>query len=73
VPLSIQQLLDSDIDVSEEVFEGATDPVSYCFFDGGGLISYRKKDGYLHTLCDAAGMNRKLAMLKGERSEAHTK
>ena len=68
VALTIQQLTDSSIEVSEEVFQGAKDPVSYCYFSGGGLISYKKKEGYLHTLCDIEGMNRKMAMLKGKQS-----
>ncbi len=64
VPITPQQLMGIDAEVSEEVFDQAADPVSYCFFDGGGLISYRKKNGYLHTLCDSSGMERKLAMLR---------
>lgn len=68
VTLTIQQLTDSSIEVSEEMFPVAKDPVSYCHFNGGGLISYKKKEGYLHTLCDVEGMNRKMAMLRGKQS-----
>ena len=68
VTLTIQQLTGSSIEISEEVFQGVKDPVSYCHFNGGGLISYKKKEGYLHTLCDEEGMNRKMVMLKGKHS-----
>jgi hypothetical protein len=66
VALTIQQLTDSGIEISEEVFQGAADPVDYCYFNGGGLISYRKNQGYLHTLCDEEGMKRKMAKLRGD-------
>ena len=68
VALTIRQLTDSSIEISEEEFQGAKDPVSWCHFSGGGLISYKKKEGYLHTLCDEKGMNRKMAILRGEQS-----
>ena len=61
---SISELAGKDLAIHEEQFPGAQDPVSYCFFTGGGIISYQKKDGYLHTLCDEEGMNRKLDALK---------
>ena len=64
VPTTPQQLIELDIEVFEEVFTQTADPVCYCFFEGGGLISYRKKNGYLHTLCDTDGMERKLGMLR---------
>ncbi|MCK5684175.1 hypothetical protein KAJ27_08635 [bacterium] len=64
VKITIQQLTNNINTVYEEIFTGTTDPVLYCFFEGGGLISYRKENGYLHTLCDTDGMNRKIASLK---------
>ena len=63
---SICQLVGKEVHITEETFENAQDPVSYCFFEGGGLISYSKQDGYLHTLCDESGMKRKLGMLKAK-------
>ncbi len=68
VPITPQQLMERDVEVSEEVFEKVADPVSYCFFEGGGLISCRKTNGYLHALCDSGGMERKLAMLRGDQN-----
>jgi len=65
VPLSVDELTEGTAAVSEERFEGATDAVCYCYFDGGGMISYKKPDGYLHTLCDAEAMARKLRSLRG--------
>ena len=69
VTLSIKQLTDRDIEVSENVFPGAKDPVSFCFFKKDGLISYRKKEGFLHTLCDKNGMERKMAMLRSKKTK----
>ena len=66
VSASIRELVGADVDVSEGVFENATDPVLYCYFEGGGLITYRKPTGYLHTLCNEAGLDRKMKMLKKE-------
>lgn len=64
-PLSINDLTGMDRVVTEAVFAGARDLVFYCHFDGGGMISYKKPNGFLHTLCDEDGMRRKLAMLRG--------
>lgn len=64
IPDSIQELIGPDIVVTEEHARGARDPVCICHFSGGGMISYRKDSGYLHTLCSEEGMRRKLAMLK---------
>lgn len=64
--LSPEQLVGKALLITEETFQTAKDPVLYCHFEGGGLISYRKKEGYLHTLCDTDGMNRKMISLKGE-------
>ena len=61
---TIQELTEDRFEVSEENLKGARDPVSYCFFPGGGIISYRKKDGYLHTLCNTDGMTRKMMSLR---------
>ncbi len=67
VALTIQDIVGKDIEVLEENFTGAVDVVYYCHFDGGGLISYKKPDGYLHTLCNTDGIARKLRMLRGEK------
>ena len=64
-PLSIDELAGVDMGVTEAVFVGARDVVCYCHFDGGGMISYKKPNGFLHTLCDEDGMRRKLATLRG--------
>ena len=69
ISLSIQDLIGVDIDVYENVFKNTADPVSYCYFKGGGLISYKKPEGYLHTLCNQEGMERKMAMLSGQQSQ----
>lgn len=60
---SIQQLIGQDVIVHILHSPGARDPVCICHFTGGGMISYRKEDGYLHTLCSEEGMRRKLEML----------
>ncbi len=42
----------------------APDRVIVAPVEGGGLISYAKQDGtFIHTLSDAAGFRRKLAVL----------
>ena len=47
--------------------ERAVDPVLVAEVEGGGLISYRKKDGtFLHTLNTPEGFARKLAQLEIE-------
>ena len=66
---SPEQLLESPADLSEEIFRSVPDPVLYCFFEGGGLISYRKAGGYIHTLCDSDGMDRKMKLLKSSRND----
>lgn len=43
---------------------GARDEVHVVCFAGGGLISYRRRDGtWLHTLNTSAGLSRKLCQL----------
>ncbi len=66
VPQTIDELIGEEIEVIEERFVNARDAVCYCFFDGGGMISYKKTEGYLHTLCDEPGMKRKLKSLRCE-------
>jgi hypothetical protein len=61
---SPQELVGSDIELSEFQVESARDTVVVGQFNGGGLISYRKKDGtFLHTLNTVAGFERKLKQL----------
>ena len=57
-------LVGKDIEIREECFAKAPDPVFYCRFSGGGLISYRKSNGYLHTLCTDEGMDHKMNDLR---------
>jgi len=68
-PLSANELAGTEMNVNEAAFLSARDVVCYCYFEGGGMISYKKANGYLHTLCDEEGMVRKMAMLRaaGER------
>ena len=68
VSQNISELIGKTVPIMEECFGNAKDPVSYCFFEGGGMISYSKQGGYLHSLCDELGIKRKLSMLKGESS-----
>jgi hypothetical protein len=63
--LGIKELADTDLSVEEAAFDTARDLVCYCHFDGGGMISYKKPNGYLHTLCNEAGTVRKMAVLRG--------
>ncbi len=67
VDATISDIVGDSVPVMESVFTGALDPVFYCFFEGGGLISYKKEEGYLHTLCDKDGMIRKMEMLKRKK------
>lgn len=62
--LDINELTGMDLKVTESAFAGAPDLVCYCQFEGGGMISYRKGNEYLHTLCNEDGMARKLAQLR---------
>ncbi len=50
--------------ISIEDFPSVPDPVYYSFFTGGGLISYKKAEGFIHTLCDLEGMARKMGKLR---------
>lgn len=63
--LSINELVDGEIAVEEANFDSARDLVCYCYFEGGGLISYKKTNGYLHAHCSEWGMARKMAVLGG--------
>ena len=64
VPLSPEDLVGSDVELSEFQVENAKDIVVVAQITGGGLISYRKRDGtYLHTLNTVAGFERKLSQL----------
>ena len=62
---SISELVGTDTMVTEVAFDLARDLVCYCHFEGGGMISYKKANGYLHTLCNEEGMTRKMAKLRG--------
>ncbi|MFH1810279.1 MAG: hypothetical protein ABIJ09_16155 [Pseudomonadota bacterium] len=45
------------------------DPVRVILLEDGGLISYARSDGtYLHTLNNASGLSRKLAVLGTSRA-----
>ncbi len=68
VDRSVSGIAGFEVEVTEATFPGARDRVAYCFFEGGGLISYKKPNGFLHTLCDEAAMERKLRMLRGGSS-----
>ena len=61
-----EDLLGDEIPVEEARFPGAVDPVFFARFSGGGLISFQKKDGYIHTLCDPGGMERKMKKFGGK-------
>ncbi|MBN2712124.1 MAG: hypothetical protein JXR97_06765 [Planctomycetes bacterium] len=65
VSLTIPELVGHNIEVKEMTSTSASDPIKYCTFEGGGLISYVKQTGHLHTLCNQEGMERKMKMLKG--------
>jgi hypothetical protein len=64
ISLSPQELVGNNITISEEKFDAAQDAVCYCYFTNGGLISYKKQNGFLHTLCTKEGMKRKMDLLK---------
>jgi hypothetical protein len=64
-PVKPAALVGGDREIREREFTAAPDPVSFCLFPGGGLVSFRKKEGYIHTLCDAGGFERKMRKLKG--------
>ena len=66
---SICELIGSEVVVMSQVFQNAPDPVSFCFFKGRGLIAYVKPNGFLHTLCNEEGMERKMKMLEDEANE----
>ena len=61
--MSPQELVSTHVGFVEVICDQAKDPIVYGFFEGGGLISYKKSNGYLHSLCNTDGMARKLAML----------
>ena len=62
--VSPEQLIGSDVDLTEYQVEKAGDTVIVGQIIDGGLISYRKKDRkYLHTLNTIAGFERKLTQL----------
>jgi hypothetical protein len=68
------QLLGNDLNPEEKSFSQAKDPVIYCYFSGGGLISYRKSSGYIHTLCDEFGMRKKMdELLNGDNQKRKRK
>lgn len=64
VHFSIEELVGQSVEVKKADFKNAADTVYYCHFVGGGVISYAKPDGFLHTLCDTGAMKRKLDMLQ---------
>lgn len=68
-PIPVEEFVGKEFPVFEENFANTPDPVSYCFFPGGGMISYRKPTGYIHTLCETEGMKRKMALLKNGKME----
>ena len=65
-PVPPEKLLGDTVPVGEECFTNTPDPVFYCSFSGGGLISFKKPGGYIHTLCDSKGYERRMRKLKGE-------
>ena len=63
--LSIHDIFGRKVDVFEFETPKARDIVLAFALSGGGIISYKKKDGaYLHTLCDEEGFKRKLEQLE---------
>jgi len=65
--VSFSELTGCDLPVKEYRVRLAPDPVFVCLLSEGGIISYRKEDeGYIHTLCDAASLERKLNQLEIE-------
>ena|SRR5688500_18035909 len=62
--ISPEEIIGAEIELSEFQTEKAKDTVIAGRITGGGLISYRKKDGtYLHTLNTIDGFERKLTQL----------
>ena len=62
--LSLADLVDPDDKILEFESKKAKDRVFVIRFDDGGLISYKKDDGFIHTLNDISGFERKLKMLE---------
>jgi hypothetical protein len=59
-----QDLAGENLEISEYRVEKARDTVLVARIEGGGLISYTRKDGsVLHTLNTSEGFRRKLADL----------
>lgn len=62
--LSPQEILGDEIEVKEYQVDSAKDAVVVVKLEGGGLVSYRRKDGsFLHTLNTPEGFMRKLSQL----------
>ena len=68
VDMTPEQLVSEEIDVEHQQFPHVTDIVAHCSFKGGGLISFHKPNGFLHTLGDTEGMQRKLQMLRSGKT-----
>ncbi|MBK7074969.1 MAG: hypothetical protein IPH44_21980 [Myxococcales bacterium] len=60
----VRAIVGPTVAVAQHVSPNARHPVLVARLPDGGVISYAWPDGrYLHTLCDAAGFERKLAQL----------
>ena len=60
-----EQLLDGQVEVASFAVPAARDRVFVAALEGGGLISYQRKDGtFMHTLGDESGFRRKLEALQ---------
>jgi len=65
--VSLSELTGCDLPVSEYRVSNTPDPVFVCLLQDGGIISYGKGDrGFIHTLCDASSLVRKLSQLEIE-------
>ena len=65
--LSIEQVAGEALTVREFHVATTPDTVLVAFFDGGGLLSFRKPDGSIvHTLNTPEGLARRLARLELE-------
>jgi hypothetical protein len=67
ISLTPHELVGKDFNLSEKNFASAKDKVLYVYFEDGGLISYEKNNGYLHTLCTIEGMARKMALFEEKK------
>jgi hypothetical protein len=71
--LSVEAIAGREIEVTEYRTDAAKDPVLVAPLDGGGIISYRRRDGALvHTLNTEEGFERKLKQLRIEVPNLNT-